>query len=329
MNKQYARDALREQVRCVLHDSYVGFMSFAHSSLTLVGLTALLVTTLLMTQPDLRNGLQKLVTLQARDEAATADQGSMSSNAVNQLADSARQYAAQTSALLGLNGVWDDNETISTVAATAISDVKSPALNKQQKGMARYLSGKYRLNPTAVELLVIAAHETGKEAGLEPSLLLAVMAVESGFNPFAQSAVGAQGVMQVMAKVHADKLDDFGGANAALNPVANLQVGALILKDCIRRSGSVQAGLRLYVGAGLSDDGGYGEKVLQEKQRIDLAGRGVNPPLNTAAVSHSSPATTTAASLMPVALPKAPANASQPTAIESEPHAEVRSEPKV
>ena len=59
------------------------------------------------------------------------------------------------------------------------------------------------------------------------------MAVESSFNPFAQSPVGAQGLMQVMTKVHDDKYEAFGGSHAAFDPVTNLRVGVQVLKECI------------------------------------------------------------------------------------------------
>ena len=64
--------------------------------------------------------------------------------------------------------------------------------------------------------LVKAAFDTGREVGLDPLLLLSVMAIESGFNPYAESGVGAQGLMQVMSKVHSDKFQYFGGESAAL-----------------------------------------------------------------------------------------------------------------
>ena len=95
------------------------------------------------------------------------------------------------------------------------------------------------------------------------------MAVESSFNPFAQSPVGAQGLMQVMTKVHDDKYEAFGGNHAAFDPVTNLRVGVQVLKECIARAGSLEAGLRYYVGAAnLADDGGYAGKVLAEQSHL-------------------------------------------------------------
>ena len=77
------------------------------------------------------------------------------------------------------------------------------------------------------------AYEIGKHTKLDPTLILAVMAVESGFNPFAQSPVGAQGLMQVMTGVHSDKYENFGGKLAAFDPVTNLRVGVKVLQECI------------------------------------------------------------------------------------------------
>jgi soluble lytic murein transglycosylase-like protein len=145
----------------------------------------------------------------------------------------------------------------------------------QQRNITQYLSRRYRVANEAVRVLVAAAYETGQEFGLDPQLILAVMAVESSMNPFAQSSVGAQGLMQVMTHVHAEKFEPHGGDHAALDPIANIKVGSAILRDLIRRGGSVERGLQLYVGAGnLPDDGGYAAKVLSERSRITMAAAG-------------------------------------------------------
>jgi len=149
------------------------------------------------------------------------------------------------------------------------------ALEPQQEHVARYLSRRYRVAENAVRQIVGEAYATGRSMGLEPTLILAVMAVESSLNPFAQSSVGAQGLMQVMTRVHSDKFVLHGGEHAALDPIANLKVGSEILKDLIRRGGSVERGLQLYVGAGnLPDDGGYAVRVLGEMGRIRIAAAG-------------------------------------------------------
>ncbi|MBF6986713.1 lytic transglycosylase domain-containing protein [Cupriavidus sp. IK-TO18] len=139
---------------------------------------------------------------------------------------------------------------------------------REQAAVADYIARKYRVAAQATAQLVKAAYLTGREVGIDPLLILGVIAIESSFNPYAESGVGAQGLMQVMTKVHQDKYEAVGGVAAALNPYANIKIGALVLKDCIARAGSIEGGLKYYVGATTATDGGYGAKVLAERARL-------------------------------------------------------------
>ena len=177
--------------------------------------------------------------------------------------------------------------------------------------MAFWLSKKYRVAPEPIAALVSEAYDLGKVNRLDPTLILAIMAIESSFNPFAQSAVGAQGLMQVMTTVHTDKYENFGGQNAAFDPVSNLRVGVRVLKECIERAGSIEGGLRYYVGAAnLPTDGGYAAKVLAEHQRLRMAAGLRAVPLMTAKIEQpkqavqiaaTKPATSTAEAAGPAA----------------------------
>jgi len=178
----------------------------------------------------------------------------------------------------------DDSDDLSDVDAVDRATATDPSsLPKQQANIAYWLSRKYRVAPEPLGALVAEAFEIGKKIKLEPSLLLAVMAVESSFNPFAQSAVGAQGLMQVMTRVHTDKYAGFGGKLAAFDPVTNLRVGAQVLSEYVRLSGSIEGGLRLYVGAVSSDGGDYVDKVMAETQRIQTVALGRPAPSNRTA----------------------------------------------
>ena len=156
-------------------------------------------------------------------------------------------------------------------------------LPKQQAAVAFWLSKKYSVAPEPLSALVSEAYDIGQRTKLDPTLILAVMAVESGFNPFAQSHVGAQGLMQVMTKVHSDKYEGFGGKLAAFDPVSNLRVGVKVLQECIARAGSVEGGLKYYVGAAnMEEDGGYVAKVLAEHNRLQAVASGKPVPMMTA-----------------------------------------------
>lgn len=142
------------------------------------------------------------------------------------------------------------------------------SLTEPQALLVSWLSRKYRVAPEPLSALVLEAFELGAEKGLDPALILSVAANESRFNPMAQSPVGAQGLMQVLTRVHTDKFEAHGGTGAAFDPLTNMRVGSQILRDSIRRAGSVQGGLRQYVGAVKTDGRGYIHKVLAEQLRL-------------------------------------------------------------
>ena len=194
--------------------------------------------------------------------------------------------------------------SVSTIASMIPSQRVSPDARddrvlistREQDLVATFIARRYRVAQDPVSELVKAAFDTGHEVGLDPLLLLAVMAIESGFNPYAESGVGAKGLMQVMSTVHSDKFRYFGGQGAALEPLANIKVGAIVLKDCIARGGSLPGGLRLYVGSTSPDDGGYGAKVMAERSRLRDVAHGRKVPINapqaptTVQASGSAPA---------------------------------------
>ena len=142
------------------------------------------------------------------------------------------------------------------------------SLSEPQALVVSWLSRKYRVAPEPLSEIVVEAFELGARKGLDPALILSVAANESRFNPLAQSPVGAQGLMQVLTRVHTEKFDDHGGTDAAFDPLTNLRVGAQILQDSIRQTGSVEGGLRRYVGAVKTDGRDYIHKVVAEQMRL-------------------------------------------------------------
>jgi hypothetical protein len=240
-------NASAESAAVFLRDVGQGMLEVSHNTLALLGLIAVAAVLFVGGRADLRQSVeaQTLDWLQARQDAR---------------ADPAELLAAELS------------EPGAVARATA-ADPKD--LTRQQAAVALWISRRYKVAPEPISRLVKEAWMVGNRVGLDPTLILAIMAVESSFNPFAQSAVGAQGLMQVMTRVHDDKYEQFGGNFAAFDPVTNLRVGAQVLKECIARAGSLEAGLRFYVGASnLPDDGGYASKVLAEQGHLQRVAGG-------------------------------------------------------
>jgi hypothetical protein len=195
-------------------------------------------------------------------------------------------------------------------AVSRVTALNPQDLTRQQMNVARWISRRYGVAPEPIGRLVKEAWYVGERTNIDPTLILAIMAVESGFNPFAQSPVGAQGLMQVMTKVHNDKYEAFGGNLAAFDPVTNLRVGVQVLKECIARAGSVEAGLRYYVGAAnLPHDFGYAGKVLGEQSNLRMVAEGRTVAFNARRVA-------------PAPVPP-PAAVDQPEAPQVSPEAEV------
>jgi Transglycosylase SLT domain len=168
--------------------------------------------------------------------------------------------------------------------SVALLDRVDDADNPKYRALVSYLSRRYRVAPDATQQLVSVAYGAGQEVGLDPLLILAVMAIESRFNPIAESLVGAKGLMQVIPKHHQDKLMERGGEEAVLDPETNIFVGARILKDYIRRTGSLEAGLQFYNGSLADPSSQYAQKVIAEKERLQQAVRQYNRAVARSAI---------------------------------------------
>jgi Transglycosylase SLT domain len=232
----------------VADDIAQGFFEITHNTFALVGLAVVCLVIALTARPDLRiAGELKLMSwLQERRDVVIAPK-------------------------------------VEPVAMERPAPSSNPqvikVLSSQQAAVASWISKKYAVAQEPVGALVAEAFEVGRDVKLDPTLILAIMAIESGFNPFAQSPVGAQGLMQVMTKVHNDKYKDVGGKLAAFDPVTNLRVGVKVLQECISRAGSIEGGLKYYVGAAnLESDDGYAGKVLAEHARLRAVVGGKRPP---------------------------------------------------
>jgi Transglycosylase SLT domain len=247
--------------RLVLADIWLGMRQVSHNAFALLGLSTVVAVTFLLSHADMRHQF----------EARTL--GWLADRAFDRLPQGLTGMASQSAPQANILPDMAEPDAIARATATDPAE-----LNRQQSAVVNWIARRYAVAPEPIGRLAQEAWSVGRKAGLDPTLILAIMAIESGFNPFAQSHVGAQGLMQVMTTIHQDKYEIFGGRRAAFDPVTNLRVGVQVLKDCIARAGSLEQGLKHYVGAAnLPHDGGYAAKVLAEHAYLQevMAGRKV------------------------------------------------------
>lgn len=149
--------------------------------------------------------------------------------------------------------------------------VAPPSLNAKMDAAADYIARRYRVSRSAIEDIVRTAEQSARAAGIDPLLVLALIGVESGYNPLSESVVGAQGLMQIIGKYHPEKFEPSPDGNALLDPDTNVRVGVGIIKEYIQRTGSLDNALQLYAGAADDSEFGYAGKVMAEKRRLEQA----------------------------------------------------------
>jgi soluble lytic murein transglycosylase-like protein len=290
------RSACTKSCGVFLRDVGHGLLEVSHNTLALVGLGVVAALLFAASRPELHQGFeqQALSWLLQRQEAREP-----------QMPETHNLAAALS-------------EPDAVARATA-ADPK--ALPRQQAAIAQWIARRYRVAPEPISRLVQEAWEVGQRASLEPTLILAIMAIESSFNPFAQSSVGAQGLMQVMTRIHDTKYQAFGGTHAAFDPVTNLRVGVQVLKECIARAGSLEAGLKYYVGAAnLDTDGGYATKVLAEQTYLRSVQQGKQVAFNAPLPAYVPPPPMALQVNLPAS---APAPATEPAGVEEAPAEQV------
>jgi hypothetical protein len=186
---------------------------------------------------------------------------------------------------LDLSHLMPLNEEPVTVAAVDPDEGKYRAIGE-------YLARRYRVSSDVTSHIVAKAHSAGAELKLDPLLILAVISIESRFNPIAESTMGAKGLMQVIPRFHSKKFEQLGGEKVALEPAVNIMVGAQILKEYMRRTGDVGDALQMYVGASTeANENGYSSKVMAERDRLQYVLRQFTSqkPGSSASVKRQTP----------------------------------------
>ena len=162
--------------------------------------------------------------------------------------------------------------------------VTTRALTPDQLSVTQWLSRKYRVSAEPLAALVTEAWTVSENSQVPPTLILAVIAIESNFNPFAQRSESNRGLMQVDSLSQQDTLSRFGGPLSVFDPLTNLRVGSRVLQGFIQETGSIENGVRAYAQTSpQAADSSYTERVLAEYKLLE---RLVQPP----AAAASAPA---------------------------------------
>jgi soluble lytic murein transglycosylase-like protein len=152
--------------------------------------------------------------------------------------------------------------------AMAQPEAVAPAENRRHRALSEFLAKRYKVSQAVTLDLVTMAHAAGHQLGVDPLLIIAVISVESRFNPIAESVAGAKGLMQIIPKYHPEKFQEYGGVKAVFDPQTNILVGSQIIKEYIARTGNLTSALQLYGGATSDENDAYFGKVMSEKERL-------------------------------------------------------------
>jgi len=107
-----------------------------------------------------------------------------------------------------------------------------------------------QIGATECDALASALVAASREHDLPPAFVLAVIEVESRFDPYAVSPVGALGLMQILPSTGAPVARRLGigwrGPQTLFDPRANVRIGVAYLRELIDRYANVRAALAAY-----------------------------------------------------------------------------------
>ena len=132
------------------------------------------------------------------------------------------------------------------------------------KALTNYIHHHFKVSEQKASIIVHEAFINGLNQGLQPELILAIIAVESNFKEKAISKAGAHGLMQVMPSAHPKKIKSIGGRKGLYDLKKNISVGSKILaqyKDLSK--GNIRRTLLRYNGSLGNARSKYPDKVFR------------------------------------------------------------------
>jgi hypothetical protein len=118
------------------------------------------------------------------------------------------------------------------------------------KALSRDIARRFHLAEGAAVGITRAAFTAAQARGIDPTLVLAIAAVESKFKPGAVNpTTGAMGLMQIMPRWHHDKILNVGGEPSLMLIAPNIAVGAAIMAEYLHaEDGDIEDALGHYLG---------------------------------------------------------------------------------
>jgi len=229
-----------------------GVMLAAHRTLLALGVCAITIVLMMICKPPLADHIKTM---------------SPFSNAANGARLSDSISAPQIIAALPATRTADAPSA--QPAATLDDKLSEIDTTRQQELLTGWLSRRYHVAGDALGTLVSASYVAAGKTKLDPLLILAVISIESRFNPFAEGGQGTQGLMLVRIDEQSGSNGRKGRARAALDPIANIRLGSQRLKDDIALAGSVESGLKQYVSGGtLGNNAPCVARILAEYRQL-------------------------------------------------------------
>lgn len=125
------------------------------------------------------------------------------------------------------------------------------------------LRNRFHIAYAEARTIARAVQTESDRYGLAPALLLAIIAVESGFDRHATSVAGARGLMQVLPAAHRDLVAHVTDLS---DPATNVRIGAAIFRGYLDDAdGDVESALVRYNGGTKR----YAQRVALRVQQFD------------------------------------------------------------
>ena len=133
----------------------------------------------------------------------------------------------------------------------------APTPSLRASPLAAAIARRYRVEPSAVERVITLAE---KHFPADPTLLLAIVGVESSWRPWSVGQAGEVGLCQVRPDLHG------ASATALADPSVNIRTAGRVLRQCLSRArGDVAGAVARYNGRGAAAEE-YAARVLTERE---------------------------------------------------------------